>query len=447
MKDEIKAIKLLQQGVNEVSNSHLEIDQDLEDIKEFLSKAEKDGSYLEISEISLESNTPKKEFNKSFSDIVKIANKEIKEDVSFRDILSNDDLLEIDNKVNTYVKVFNKKHELDAWDYAISGGVGVFCGILDVLFIKKPLKYRAKYSQKVDGLFNQWSQSSINKLIPTELSKILEKSFKIGGADSRISQDFSSSISGKFNPINHRLKSLNHDPILAFFIGALDVMNGTCTIVDNGSVKVLKTVRGASGDYSFFEALGMMFGHLASDFNAPSSKGNRGMGIPAPLIGLFGALKGINIGGKDIAEISEYMYINGYDSRHFATLSIPVLINEILIRVLYIIKEVKCNNRTFIDVFKETIPLNISPRFRMVLNLSYGGMVAINAGKVVITKNILNANYAMWMVFTWHTLHSIQWLLWTKNVELQKYIDKKLKKDMKDLQYKISELSEKVDLL
>ncbi len=207
-------------------------------------------------------------------------------------------------------------------------------------------------------------------------------------------------------------------------------MNGTCTIVDNGSIKVLKTVRGASGDYSFFQALGMIFGHLASDLNTPSSIGNRGMGIPAPLMVLFGMLKGINIGGKDIAEISEYMYVNGYDARHFSTLSIPVLINEILIRVLYILKEVKYNNRNFIDVFKETIPLNISPRFRMMLNLSYGGMVAINAGKVAITKDILNANYAMWMVFTWHTFHSMQWLLWTKNTELQKYIDEDLPNEM-----------------
>jgi len=447
MKDEIKAIKLLQQGVDEISNSHLEIDQDLKDIEALLLKAEKDGAYLENDKISENSYGYKEEFNKSFSDIVNIANNEIQEDVSFRDILSDEDLLQIDNKVNTYIEIFNKKHELDSWDYAISGGVGVFCGILDVLFVKKPPGYSVKYSQKVDGIFNQWSQSAINNLIPPELSKILEKNFKIGGADSRIAQDLSSSISGKFNPFNHRLKSLNHDPILAFFIGALDVMNGTCTIVDNGSIKILNTVRGASGDYSFFEALGMMFGHLASDFNATSSQGNRGMGIPAPLMGLFGMLKGINVGGKDIAVISEYMYINGYDARHFATLSIPVLINEILIRVLYIVKEIKYNNRNFSSVFKEIIPLNISPRFRMVLNLSYGGMVAVNAGKVSITKDILNANYAMWMAFTWHTLHSMRWLLWTKNTELQKYIDKELAKELDDLQYKISDLSKKVDLL
>ncbi len=224
-------------------------------------------------------------------------------------------------------------------------------------------------------------------------------------------------------------------------------MNGTCTIVDNGTIKIMNTVRGATGDYNFFEALGMMLGHLASDFNAPSAIGNRGMGIPAPLMGLFGALKGVKVNNKDIANLAEYMYAKGYDTRHFVTMSIPVLINEILIRVLYIIKEMQYNNRDFFEVFKETLPFNLSPRFRMVLNISYGTMVAINTGKVVITDNILNANYAMWLAFTWHTFHSMYWLVWAKNTELQKYIDDELAKELSDLQLKIDNLAKDVESL
>ena len=448
MRDEIKVIKLMQQEAHKVDSIHSEIGQDLKDIKAQLLKFLDDSSHLDKSTMLIECNIYATSLaKKSFSEIVEIANNKIPEAVYFSDILSDDDLLKIDYKVNTHIEIFNKKHQLDKWDYSIGGGVGFFCGILDVLFVQKPLKPTKKYSQKVDGLFNQWSQAAINNLIPPELSKVLEKSFKIGGADSRLSQDFISPISDKFNPVNHRFKSLNHDPVLACFIGALDVMNGTCTIVDNGSIKVLNTVRGTSGDYSFFEALGRMVGHLASDFNAPSKKGNRGMGIPAPLMGLFGTLKGIKINDTDIAELAQYMYDKGYDARHFVTMSIPVLISEILIRVLYITKEIQYNNRSFLEVFKETLPFNLSKRFRLLLNISYGSMVAINAGKVAITKNILNANYTMWLAFTWHTFNSMYWLVWAKDSELQRYIDDELYNELKELQLKIDNLSKEAEFL
>jgi hypothetical protein len=448
MKEELKVIKLMQEEAQKVESIHSGIAQDLQAIKAKLSQALGNGSHLDKNTLphkTVQTATPL--VKKSFSEIVEIANNEIPNEVGFRDILSDDDLIKIDYKINNYVESFNKKHQLDKWDYAIGGGTGLFCAILDVLFVQKPLKPTVSYSEKVNGLFNQWSQSAINNLIPPELAETLEKSFKIGGADASISQGFTSSISGKFNPINHRFKSLNHDPVLACFIGALDVMNGTCTIVDNGQIKVMNTVRGASGDYSFFEALGMMLGHLASDFNTPSAKGNRGMGIPAPLMGLFGTLKGVKVNDVDIANLAEYMYVKGYDARHFVTMSIPVLINEVLIRILYITKEIKYNNRNFFEVFKETLPFNLSPRFRMVLNISYGTMVAINAGKVAITKDILNANYTMWLVFTWHTFHSLYWLIWAKNTELQKYIDDELAKELNDLQLKINQLAKEVEFL
>ena len=101
----------------------------------------------------------------------------------------------------------------------------------------------------------------------------------------------------------------------------------------------------------------------------------------------------------------------------------------------------KENRRGFYEVFKETLPFNLSHRFRMVLNISYGTMVAVNAGKVALTNNILDANYTMWIGFTWHTFHSLHWLVWGKSSELQKYIDDELSKELNDLQLKINTLT------
>lgn len=84
---------------------------------------------------------------------------------------------------------------------------------------------------------------------------------------------------------------------------------------------------------------------------------------------------------------------------------------------------------------------------RDLTNISYGTMVAINAGKVAITKDILNANYAMWLAFTWHTFHSLYWLVWAKNTEVQKYIDDELAKELSELQLKIDNLAKEVEFL
>jgi hypothetical protein len=74
-------------------------------------------------------------------------------------------------------------------------------------------------------------------------------------------------------------------------------------------------------------------------------------------------------------------------------------------------------------------------------------MVAVNSGKVAITKNILDANYSMWLAFTWHTFHSLRWIMWSKNTELQKYIDNELSKELDELQLKIDKLTSQSELL
>ena len=177
MKDEIKVIKLIQQEAGKVDSIHSEIESDLQNIKAQLLKALDEDSYLDKTTVPVEIHTSTTPLTKkSFFEIVEIANSKIPGEVGFREILSENDLLKIDSMVNAYIDTFNKKHELDRWDYAIGGGVGLFCAILDILFVQKPLKPTSNYSQKVNGLFNGWSQSAINNLIPPDLSKILEKS-------------------------------------------------------------------------------------------------------------------------------------------------------------------------------------------------------------------------------------------------------------------------------
>ncbi|EPK7361495.1 TPA: hypothetical protein ACQ45G_005231 [Citrobacter freundii] len=66
----------------------------------------------------------------------------------------------------------------------------------------------------------------------------------------------------------------------------------------------------------------------------------------------------------------------------------------------------------------------INPRFRMMLALGYGTSSAVNAGKMYITGNILNANYASWMGLAWNGFHSLKWSLYQRHLKLWAGIEK-----------------------
>ncbi|EPA2762034.1 hypothetical protein ACQ1OY_005705, partial [Escherichia coli] len=72
----------------------------------------------------------------------------------------------------------------------------------------------------------------------------------------------------------------------------------------------------------------------------------------------------------------------------------------------------------------DTMPLRLNPRFRMMLALGYGTSSAVNAGKMYITGNILNANYASWMGLAWNGFHSLKWSLYQRHLKLWAGIEK-----------------------
>ncbi len=60
-----------------------------------------------------------------------------------------------------------------------------------------------------------------------------------------------------------------------------------------------------------------------------------------------------------------------------------------------------------------------------MLALAYGTSSAVNAGKVYVTKNILNANYASWMGFAWNSFHALRWALWGKHIKFWNEVTEK----------------------
>lgn len=319
---------------------------------------------------------------------------------------------------------FNTRYGLDKWDYAIAGSCGLFAAMLDLLCIKAPLKPTVTWNQKVDGIFNEGVQKAFNKVLPSDLSDELSKKNPIGAPDSSTMGNLIGAPAKVLSPFNHRLRSLSHDPILGFLFGVWDMANGTCTVVINGEIRSFPSTKDPI-DGNFFQLFGRMLGHLISDVNAPSAKGNRGMGLPAPFMGILRMFEGIPVGNSNFGRQIEWMYLNGYDFRQFVVSSVPMVIMEVLLRAFYTIKQVKLYDAPFGESMIDTMPIKMNPRFRIMLALSYGTSSVINAGKIYITKNIMNANYSSWMGLSWNGFHALKWALLDRQLKLWDEIEVK----------------------
>ena len=89
----------------------------------------------------------------------------------------------------------------------------------------------------------------------------------------------------------------------------------------------------------------------------------------------------------------------------------------------------------------------INPKFRMILALSYGTFAGINAGKVYVTKNILNANYAAWMGFAWNTFFALKWALLDKYLKLWGELEKQQINEIMATITKIETLQNRAEFL
>lgn len=129
--------------------------------------------------------------------------------------------------------------------------------------------------------------------------------------------------SGVVTPNNHRLRSLAHDPFFGLFFAVADIIMGTTTCIDNnGHLSILINDK----SYPPHEKILSIFyyiGHIISDlFTA--------RGIPIPGFFLTQFFVG-NRTSDSLAKKAEDMYRNGYDMRHMVSMSVPVIVKNILI--------------------------------------------------------------------------------------------------------------------
>ena len=208
----------------------------------------------------------------------------------------------------------------------------------------------------------------------------------------------------------HRLLSLGHDPLLGLVIGVADILTGRMTTIDKTGKIVSQIMENYADrkESDVFSAIAKQIIHFKSDITTS-------MGLPAPMMGLFNLLQFGSVGEEEqtIAEIVQGMYYEGYDFIHFCTLSIPVMIVEVVTRIGYGVKRIKEGH-----AIKDSIPFSLSrekhPKLGTMLFIGHSAATAINAGKVYFTKNPMAINYPQWIVFAKYSYQQLKWVVLQK---------------------------------
>lgn len=323
-----------------------------------------------------------------------------------------------------------EKANCDRYDYLLSSVSGVLSGFIDIFFVGSPLNQKQKLLAKAsDDFFREKVESFADLLVssdgkfysgkskkPDTLAKkiqYLEGRFKVPyDAVSDRKLDLNPGTLN-MNTKNHHYVSLAHSPgIEGLVFAIIDQLTGQGTYLSNG-----KLVRKAYGTKSGFHLEGGNFiekiffaivnwlGHLMSDAigsNTSVANGSRGTGLPIPLMQFFQMFNNVRlpICEDDIAKMARKSFEDGYDLRHGAALAIPVVINELLIRFLWMAKQYFYHGKDIKSILKQSQ----TPELRRMLLVGHGNLCLVD-GTDAASRNTGNI-YAMFL--------SMNFVAWTR---------------------------------
>ena len=321
---------------------------------------------------------------------------------------------------------FNQLHKLDKYDVAICASAGILSGVIDLLLVGIPqktpdgLKGGPLSNYVRDWFDKKFPEDEMEKLANSKVSKV-----PYDAQDNRNTTEYVQGLSAYY----HRLLSLGHDPLLGLLFGVMDILTGRMTTIDKTGKIVSQVMENYADrkESDVFAAIAKQIIHFKSDITTS-------MGLPAPMMALFNLLQFGSIGEEEqtIAEIVQGMYFEGYDFIHFCSMSIPVMITEVVIRVGYGIKQIKEGN-----TIKESIPFSLNrekhPKLATMLFIGHSAATAINTGKVYFTKNPMAINYPQWIAFAKYSYSQLKWVLIEKPELRDAYVSGKINEELKEV--------------
>lgn len=310
---------------------------------------------------------------------------------------------------------YNQLHSLDRYDIAISAAAGLLAAAVDILLVGIPQK--TPEGLKGGPLANYVRNWFDKKFPEEEMEKLANSKVSKVPYDAQDNRNTTIHVEG-LSAYYHRLLSLGHDPLLGLVFGVADILTGRMTTIDKTGKIVSQVMENYADrkESEIFAAIAKQIIHFKSDITTS-------MGLPAPLMSLFNFLQFGEIGEYDqtIAEIVQGMYYEGYDFIHFCTLSIPVMIVEVVTRIGYAFKRIKEGNS-----IKASIPFSLNRerhlKLATMLFIGHSAATAVNAGKVYFTQNPMAINYPQWIAFAKYSYKQLKWVLLEKPSARDAYV-------------------------
>lgn len=309
----------------------------------------------------------------------------------------------------------------DKYDYMIAAFCGLTAGIIDALFVGTPGqgKLGQLTDRGTDNLVQKianmvWSgdqRSNIDgrlRKAPDTLEKsisYLEQAFPVN-YDARYGKDLINSGNiTSMTPKNHHLMSLAHSPdIVGLLFSIIDQFTGKASFINNGKLIRLVPVKdarnnkvmymqGTNFESKIFCGICNWLGHLASDLCGSSStrragKVGRGAGLPMPFYNLFLLMDFGNFDGKSFADIAIRVFEEGYDLRYGAAMAIPVLVEELSIKIIWVLKQ-----RYYVKKeWKDCVPTSRHADLRMMLLVGNATLCLVDGIDAAIRTGLSGGN-------------------------------------------------------
>ena len=319
------------------------------------------------------------------------------------------------------------QEKCDKYDYAIAAFCGMAAGIIDALFVGMPGK--SKLGKITDKSADEMVKKIANMLwkgderstvdgkfrkAPDTLEKsisYLEQSFPVN-YDARYGKDLiNSEAITQMSPKNHHLMSLAHSPdIVGLLFSIIDQFSDKASFFNNGKLiqlvplndarnKKITYIQGKNTESKIFCGICNWLGHLASDLCGSSStrrvgKTGRGAGIPIPFYDLFLLMNFGNFDNKTFADIAIKIFEEGYDLRYGAAMAIPVLIEELSIKVIWALKKHYYEKKDW----KDCIPTVRHADLRMMLLIGNASLCLVDGVDAIIRSGMNGGNLLTFML-------------------------------------------------
>ena len=360
----------------------------------------------------------------------------------FQSLLSTRQRMEILERIEAD---FDEKCDCDRLDYAIAASCGALAGLVDAFWVGVP----------EDSLLGELSDKAADRLVE-RFAKVLGWKGPRGNADAtrsaigflerkfRINYDHrhSGDVGGAFemSARNHHIKSLAHSPSpIGLLFSVLDQFTNHASFVDDGRLIRIRTdgsdfaLQGSSVPSKLFAAFVNWIGHILSDIAGASGTEGRGSGVPIPFfellqfanVGSFGAEK------RTLAELAVKMFEEGYDARFGAALAVPVLVNELFIRILWAVKRRYYHGHDWSDCK----PSAKQPSLRRMLLVGHGSLVLVDLADAAVRGGgqpaamLIRMNFVAWMRFAFLGLREAHRLV-NSDVERMRRIDNAINAEM-----------------